>query len=58
MGILDKAKSWVGGNKDKAKQGVDKGADFADGRTGGKYTDKLDMGADKAHEQIDKMPDE
>ena len=57
MGLLDKAKAWVGGNKSQAHSAVDKGADIADDRTGGKYTEKIDTGAEKASEQIDKLPD-
>jgi hypothetical protein len=57
MGLLDKAKAWVGGNKSHSHGAVDKGADIADDKSGGKYTDKIDMGADKAKDQIDKLPD-
>ena len=57
MGLLDKAKAWVGGNKSQAHTAVDKGADLADDKTGGKYADKIDTGTDKAKEQIDKLPD-
>jgi hypothetical protein len=55
MGLMDKLKSLVGGNKDKAKGGVDKGAGIADSKTGGKYTDNIDTGADKAKDGIDKL---
>ena len=55
MGLLDKAKGMLKGHEDQAKKGVDKGADFADDRTGGKYDDKIDMGAEKAKDQIDEM---
>ena len=57
MGLLDKAKAWVGGNKGQAHSAVEKGADLADDKTGGKYADKVEMGEDKAREQIDKLPD-
>jgi hypothetical protein len=57
MGLLDKAKAWVGGNKSQAHSAVEKGADLADDKTGGKYTDKIDTGEDKARDQIDKLPD-
>jgi hypothetical protein len=55
MGLLDKAKSLISGHESKAKAGVDKGADLADDRTGGKYSDKIDMGADKAKDAIDDL---
>lgn len=57
MGFLDKVKDAVGGNKKRSKAGVDKGADFIDGRTEGKYTDKIDKGGDSAKDAIDKLPD-
>ncbi len=56
MSILDKAKSLLGKNKDKAKGGVDKGAVVADKKTGGAHTDKIDAGADKAKDAIDGLP--
>jgi hypothetical protein len=56
MGFLDKIKDLVGGNADKAKDGVDTAADMADDKTGGQHTDKIDMGADKVNEVIDDLP--
>lgn len=56
MGFLDKIKDLVGGNADKAKDGVDKAADVVDDKTGGQHTDKIDMGADKINEVIDDLP--
>jgi hypothetical protein len=57
MGILDKAKGLLGGRKAEAKKGVDKAAAMADDKTGGKFGDKIDTGAEKAKEQIDKLKD-
>ncbi|HUP75036.1 MAG TPA: antitoxin [Acidimicrobiales bacterium] len=56
MSILDKAKGLLGKNKDKSKGGVDKGAGFADKKTGGAHTEKIDGGADKAKDAIDDLP--
>jgi hypothetical protein len=50
MGLFDKAKKLVEGNKDKAAEGVDKATDVADSKTGGKHSehlDKVDDAADK-----------
>ena len=55
MSILDSLKGLLGGRKSEAKKGVDKAAGIADAKTGGKHADKIDMGADKAKEQIDKL---
>jgi uncharacterized protein YjbJ (UPF0337 family) len=58
MGLLDKAKSLLSQNKDKANDAVDKGGDFVDDKTGGKYTDKVDTAQDKAKDLIDKGDDQ
>jgi len=50
MGLFDKAKKLVEGNKDKVADGVDKATDVVDDKTGGKHTehlDKVDDAADK-----------
>jgi hypothetical protein len=58
MGLLDKMKSMVSGNKDKANGAIDKAGDVVDEKTGDKYTDKVDMGQDKAKEMLDKGDDQ
>jgi hypothetical protein len=55
MGLLDKAKGMISGREDKAKQGIDKAADMADDRTGGKYTERIDQGGDMAKDRIDDL---
>lgn len=58
MGLLDdakaKAEELLHGNKDKAGDAVDKGGDFVDGKTDGKYADKVDQGQDAAKDFINK----
>ncbi len=56
MGLLDSVKSKLGGNKTKAKQGVDKAADVIDDKAG-EHADKVQQGADMAKDAIDKLPD-
>ncbi|MEO5838181.1 MAG: antitoxin [Acidimicrobiales bacterium] len=56
MSILDKAKGLIGKNRDKAKGGVDKGADVVDKKTGGAHSDKIDTAADKTKDAIDELP--
>lgn len=53
MGLFDKVKDLVAGNKDKAKEGIDKAADMADEKTEGKYSDQIDTGAEKGKEIVD-----
>ncbi|MEU3469026.1 antitoxin [Streptomyces sp. NPDC006687] len=54
MSIVDKLKAMLGQHPDQAKQGVERGGDMIDKRTGGKYADKVDMGQEKANEYIDR----
>ena len=58
MGILDKVKDLIGGNKKAAKDGVDKAAGAAKGVVGDKHEGKVDDVADKAKDAIDKLPGE
>ena len=59
MSFLDKAKDLAGSEKaegitDKALDGgLDKASEFADEKTGGKYSDKIDQGVDTAREKGD-----
>ena len=53
MGLLDKIKGMLEGNVDKVKEGVDKAGDMVDEKTGGKFTDKIDMAEEKIGEVID-----
>jgi hypothetical protein len=55
MGFMDSIKSKLGGNKQQAKDGVDKAADALAGKAGA-HADKVDKGADMAKDAIDKLP--
>ena len=48
MGLLDKAKSLAGQHADKVGDAIDKVADVVDEKTGGKYADHIDRGAEAA----------
>ena len=52
MGIFDKAKDLLGDHPDKVDQGIDKVGDYADDRTGGKYSDKIDQGQDTVKDRV------
>ena len=60
MGMLDdiknKASELLGDNADKVEelndQAVEKASSAADGATGGKFTDQIDAGAQKADDLI------
>jgi hypothetical protein len=51
--MVDKAKDLVGSNKESVKDGIDKAADAADKATGGKATDDIETGAEKAKDVVD-----
>jgi hypothetical protein len=55
MGLLDKAKSMLVKNKDKAVQGVEKVADVAKSKTSGKHDGKIDQAEQKAKEGLGKL---
>jgi hypothetical protein len=48
MGLLDKAKALLGQHEEKVEDAIDKVADVVDDKTGGKYADKIDKGAEAA----------
>ena len=45
--LTKKAKDLLADNADKVEDGIDKIAELADDKTGGKHTDKIDGAADK-----------
>ena len=58
MGLLDSIKNALGGNADKVKDGIDKAGDMIDDKTGGKYSDKIDMAEEKASDAIDDLAED
>ena len=42
-------------HSDKADDAIEKAGDFVDDKTGGKYSEHIDTGAEKAKEGIDKL---
>lgn len=55
MGLLDKARNLLSGNKDKVKDGIDKAADLVDDKTGNKHSKHIDTAAEKAKEAVEKL---
>ena len=54
MSLLDKAKSMLFKNSDKAKDAVDKAGDMVDKKTDGKYTSQVDTAQEKAKDVLDR----
>ncbi|WP_405935637.1 antitoxin [Streptomyces sp. NBC_00726] len=52
MGMLDKIKDMIKGHPDQARQGVEKGGDFVDKKTGGKYESQVDSAQQKMNDQL------
>jgi uncharacterized protein YjbJ (UPF0337 family) len=57
-GLSGKAKTTVGDNQDKIESGIAKAADFVDGKTKGKYTDKIEKAQGAAHRAVGKIADD
>ena len=55
MGFMDKLKAAVQGRSKQIDSGVDRATALAKSRADDKYDSKLDMGAAKAKEAIDKL---
>ena len=51
----DKLSGVLGEHGDKVEGGIDKAADFVDDKTGGKYSEKIDDGAEQAKGLLDKL---
>ncbi|MFF7340206.1 antitoxin [Streptomyces sp. NPDC008163] len=58
MGMLDKIKDMIKGHPDQARQGVEKGGDYVDKKTGGKYSGQVDSAQQKANDQFGDRPDQ
>jgi hypothetical protein len=55
MGLLDKIKGLLGGNKKAAKGAVDKVADVIQSKTPDSVDDKVDMAAEKVKDIIENV---
>ncbi|MFQ5554268.1 MAG: antitoxin [Acidimicrobiia bacterium] len=62
MGFLDKFKKKAGDlaeeHGDKIDGAIDKVADVVDDKTGGKYSDKIDSGAEAAKDAVEGLADD
>jgi hypothetical protein len=57
MGIMDKLKGMLSGNKDQVNKGIDTAADKAQDATDHKYDAPIDTGAEKAKDVVEKLDD-
>ncbi|MGY5012975.1 antitoxin [Streptomyces sp. 900105755] len=54
MSMLDKLKGMLKGHEDQARQGVHKGGDMIDQRTGNKYQSQVDTAQKQADDYIER----
>ena len=54
---MDKAKDFIKGNPDKARDALEKAEDVVNERTGGKYAEHVDKGSDMVAERLGLPPD-
>ena len=54
MGLLDKVKGMLGQHADKVDDGIDRGGDVVDERTGGKHAAHVDKAQDAAKDALRK----
>jgi hypothetical protein len=52
MGIFDKAKDALSEHSEQVDQGIDKGGDLIDEKTGGKYVGQVDKGQEIAKDKL------
>ena len=52
MGLFDKAKDLAGEHGEQVDQGIEKGGDMVDEKTGDKYADKIDQGQQMAKDKL------
>ena len=57
MGFIDTLKGLVGGHKQETDKGVDAAAKMADEKMGGQHSQQIQTGAEKAKEEINKLPE-
>jgi hypothetical protein len=56
MGFKDwfsRAKDLAADNEEAVKDGIDKAADVADDKTGGRFSEQIDQGAETAKDFVD-----
>ena len=59
--FMERAKDMADQHDDKVDEGLERGGDMADERTGGQYGENLDKGVDMAQERTgsgDQVPDQ
>ncbi|MEU3984223.1 antitoxin [Streptomyces sp. NPDC026672] len=52
MSFMDKIKGMLKGHEDQASKGIDKGGDYVDGRTQGKYGSQVDSAQQRLKDEL------
>ncbi|GHD87370.1 hypothetical protein GCM10010508_19230 [Streptomyces naganishii JCM 4654] len=53
--MMDKIKGLLKGHEDQAGKGIDKGGDYVDQRTQGKYSGQVDTAQQRMKDELDAM---
>ncbi|HEX6446364.1 MAG TPA: antitoxin [Streptosporangiales bacterium] len=51
--LRDKAEDAAADHPDQVNEGIEKAGDFADDKTGGKYSDQIDQGQEKVGDYVE-----
>lgn len=57
MGFIDTLKGLVGGHKQQTDKGIDEAAKLADEKMGGAHSQQIQTGAEKAKDEVNKLPE-
>ncbi|MFF9408582.1 antitoxin [Streptomyces anandii] len=55
MSMMDKIKGLLKGHEEQAGKGIDKGGDYVDQRTQGKYSGQVDTAQQRLKDEMDSM---
>ncbi|WP_256107843.1 antitoxin [Streptomyces sp. ODS05-4] len=58
MSMLDKIKAKLKGHESQVDKGVEKGGDFVDKRTGGKYSGQVDSAQERMKDEFGRDPNQ
>ncbi len=58
MGLFDKVKKLAEEHSDKVEGAVDKAAELVDEKTGGRYSEQIESGSEKAKQAVADLGDE
>ncbi|MCN9242276.1 antitoxin [Streptomyces sp. RY43-2] len=58
MSVMDKLRHLLKGHEEQESRGIDKGGDYIDDRTQGRYSDQIDQGEQTAQDRMRSQQDD